>query len=195
MVRDQCHASMRKRMLFSCALMASACGPARYAGPAAIDPPEGQSSPDGIPIVQPAAPEPEPDTRTPGQVVVDILVSQGFACDAEESAWRCVPPSAKDWQLYVSFLNEANGTVTIWYDSYYARAFGQRCNRYNNAMRDLANTQFQFSVSCSDETQLFRMNTAVTYGPDLDVTGWANDHVQRRFDSWKLLDSIGAVRK
>lgn len=173
------------------AVFGVACGPGGYAGPAALPPPEGQSSPDGIPIVQPAPP---PDTRNEGQVVVDLLAQGGYTCIAEESRWSCTSQSTGKWPVYVSYVPEQTGQVTIWFDSYEYRAFAQPCPRFVDALKDLRNEQDSFSVSCDDKGQMFRMNTALSY-ENLDPNAWMKNHESRRASAWKLLDSIGAVRK
>jgi hypothetical protein len=62
-------------------------------------------------------------------------------------------------------------------------------------MNDLANPESWCAVSCDDKFQSFRMNTAILYGPDIDVMGWMNNHLQRRDESLRLLGSIAAIRQ
>ncbi len=141
------------------------------------------------------AQEPAPDNRNAGQVIVDILTSQGYACAAGDSSWTCnVPGDAMNWPLSVSYISEQDGSQTIWIDSYATRAFGHKCAEYINHMTDLAVAADQFSVSCDDGTQTFRMNTAFTYA-NAEVMSWMNNHLSHRQASWQLLLSARALRK
>ncbi|NUP13942.1 MAG: hypothetical protein HOW73_48525 [Polyangiaceae bacterium] len=137
--------------------------------------------------------QPAEDTRSEGQVIVDILATQGYACVAEEARWVCTPPS-DPWPMTVSYVPE-NGVTTIWFDSYSTRAFAKPCNRFNAATKDLAKADHSFTASCDDAIQSFRFNTAVVYGPDLDVVAWAKDHRDRRSEAHSLLVSVGAIRQ
>lgn len=137
------------------------------------------------------APEPPPDTRNAGQVVVDIMINNGYACTVQETRWECKGQEA--WPLYVSFVDTVN-PITIWWDSYEYRAFAHQCGEYAQAMKDLANGT-NFIASCDDTTQMFRFNTYAPYGPDLEVVNWAREHLNQRATSIKLLDSIHAIRR
>ncbi len=141
-----------------------------------------------------AAPEPQPDTRTPGQVIVDILQAHGHSCAAEATRYVCTAPN-DTWQYTVEYIVEANGSNTVWYDSYSNRAFAKKCARFNNAMADLKNPQHSFSTTCDDNTQAFRFNTALNYTPDLEVIEWIKSHLERRAESYRLLSSVGAIRQ
>lgn len=138
-------------------------------------------------------PEPPADTRNPGQVIVDIITSQGYACTAEENRWACMAPGG-NWQMYVSYIPTDN-PVTIWLDSYTNRAFARPCAEFTNAMNDLVHTGDWFMATCDDSAQQFRFNTRFSYRPDSEVMTWVKNHESHRSTSWTLLDSIKAVRK
>ncbi len=133
------------------------------------------------------------DTRNQGQVIVDILVSQNYACETEETRWRCVAPGVT-WAMYVSFVTTEE-PATIWFDSYSARAFARSCAKFTNAMTDLVDAAAFFTASCDDTTQQFRFNTRFSYLAETDVMAWAHSHEAHRTNSWSLLDSIRAIRK
>lgn len=145
------------------------------------------------PGVEPAQPEPAPDTRNEGQIVTDLLVQNGFACTAQETAWECTAPG-NSWQFYVSYVPVEGQATTIWFDSYWWRAFAQPCRKFGHAVTDLADTASLFSVSCDDASQKWRFNTSVQDTGGLDVVAWANNHIAKRNASYQLLNSIQAVR-
>ncbi len=145
------------------------------------------------PAGEPAAPEPVVDTRNQGQVIVDILTTQSYVCSIEETRWSCMPPGG-NWPMYVSYVT-TDDPVTIWFDSYTARAFARPCAKFTNAMADLAHAGDFFTASCDDTTQQFRFNTRFSYLADTDVMAWATNHQNRRTTAWTLLDSIKGVRK
>jgi hypothetical protein len=134
------------------------------------------------------------DNRNAGQVVIDILTQQGYKCTVEETRWDCVSPNAPNWTFYVSFIADDTQT-TIWLDSYALRAFGHPCPEFTNDMNDLAVPNDGFQVTCDDSSQQFRMNTALQYGSDLDVTGWTQNHMTHREASMELLRKAHAIRK
>jgi hypothetical protein len=141
------------------------------------------------------APEPQVDTRSSGQVIVDILQAHGHTCVAQETRYLCTAPGDA-WQYTVEYLIDPNtGANTIWYDSYSNRAFAKKCARFNNAISDLKNTEHSFSATCDDNTQTFRFNTALNYGPELEVIEWIKSHLERRAEAFRLLSSVGAIRK
>ncbi|NUO47797.1 MAG: hypothetical protein HOV80_02955 [Polyangiaceae bacterium] len=152
--------------------------------------PDAQATDDAA-STQPA--EPAVDNRSPGQVIVDIIATVGYACTAEESRWVCAKPG-DSWPITVSWVEEP-GATTIWFDSYLTRAFAKRCGSFSNAVRDLAVPDHSFTASCNDDVQNFRLNTAVVYGADLDVTGWLKVHEADRATAASLLHSVRAIRK
>ncbi len=143
---------------------------------------------------EPAA---EAAPAVPEQTVLDwaiqTLQSKGYTCAVEETRYVCAVPGS-NWPLTVSWVVETDKT-TLWFDSYETRAFGQRCARYTNHMRDLASVPSSFTVSCDDTTQTFRMNTALQYSQELDLMPWVQSHLEQRASSQKLLRSAGALRK
>jgi hypothetical protein len=132
------------------------------------------------------------DTRTPGQIFVEILVSQGYTCEQQPTAWECRGASPT-WQLYVSQVDNADGSSTIWFDSYLERAFAKRCGSFNNAMTDLYDQGNSFSASCDDSSRQFRFNTAVNYAGGLDVMAWVHAHETSRQSAAINLRSIKAL--
>lgn len=139
------------------------------------------------------APVAEVDTRNAGQVIVDIMASQGYTCTMYELNWECSAPGST-WPVSVSFV-EQEGATTIWFDSWLERAFAQPCSKFAFAVRDLADAQGSFEASCDDGRKMFRLNTAVTYGADLDVMGWLHDHEARRLQAGMNLRSIRALSR
>lgn len=124
---------------------------------------------------------------------IQQLQANGYACTQEETRYTCNVPGST-WPLTVSWLVEQDKT-SLWIDSYYMRAFGKRCDKYNNHMADLASPPDNFIVSCDDGPQSFRMNTSLLYTQDLDFMGWVKNHLEKRENSRKLLASVGALRK
>src|SRR4051812_26112668 len=129
--------------LASLALVASlaACAPGVYSsstvatGPAVEQQPEQQAE------------QPAPDTRNAGQVIADILVSQGYTCNVQDTAWECMAAGSQ-WPVYVSYVPQDDGSTTIWFDSYLERAFAKPCDGFANAITDLAATEGSFTASC-----------------------------------------------
>jgi hypothetical protein len=138
------------------------------------------------------APEPVADTRTPGQIFVEIVVSQGYTCEQQPTAWECRAPSAT-WQFYISQVDNADGSSTIWFDSYLERAFAQPCTTFTAAMQDLVDQPNSFSATCDDTNHLFRFNTAVNYAGGLDVMAWTHAHEASRLKAGINMRSIRAL--
>lgn len=136
-------------------------------------------------------PQPAPDTRNEGQMIVDLLTGGGYTCNVEETRWQCQSGTVT-WPLYISYLATDN-PVTIWFDSYQNRAFARPCANFTDAMKDLANNT-DFIVSCDDTTQQFRFNTYFSYAAGLDVTQLLAHHDEQRQNAVKLLDSVQAIR-
>ena len=179
--------------LASLALVVAACAPGMYSSQ-----PMMASAPAADPAQQAAEPAAEPaaapDTRSAGQVIADIMTSQGYTCTALDTSWECTS-SASPWQLYVSYVPQDGGQTTIWFDSYAERAFANPCANFNNAITDLAAPASAFTASCDDASKKFRLNTAVVYGSDLDVMGWVHNHEAQRASAAHNLRSIHALSK
>jgi hypothetical protein len=143
---------------------------------------------------EPAPQEPAADTRNAGQVIADILVSQGYTCNVQDTAWECMSAGSQ-WPVYVSYVPQEDGSTTIWFDSYLERAFAKPCDGFANAITDLAAPTASFTASCDDTSKKFRMNTAVVYGGDLDVMAWVHDHESRRASGAQNLRGIHALSK
>jgi len=145
--------------------------------------------------VQAAQAQAPVDNRNSGQVIVDIMQARGYACTVQDSRYDCTPPG-DGWQLAVSYvIDENTGGNTIWFDSYANRAFAKPCSRFTAALNDLVTPEHSFSTTCDDGSQTFRFNSAVTYGPEMDVDAWLASHLDRRANAFKLLSSIGAIRR
>jgi hypothetical protein len=144
------------------------------AGPAVAAPPEGR-------------PKPQLDPHSPGQVIVETMTGWGYTCTALATSWQCLAPHGA-WPVYVSYVPQADGSTTIWFDSWLERAYAKPCSKFEFTLHDLAATGFW--AGCDDASEKFRFNTAVVYGPDLDIMGWLAHHESRRTSAGQNLRSI-----
>lgn len=177
---------MRTLALLALALPLAACAPMSYS--------QGSYATTGGYAEPTPAPEPQVDNRNAGQVVVDIMAAAGYTCTALDTNWECLAPNS-NWQLYVSYVPADDGSITIWFDSWLERAFAKPCTEFSFAMQDLADTSGAFQASCDDNDKKFRLNTAVAYGSELDVTAWVHDHEARRVKAGQNLRSIRALSR
>jgi hypothetical protein len=152
-------------------------------------------------VQQQVAPEPEPepapqivDNRNPAQVVVDILVTHGYLCNASGSDLVCASPDS-GWQFVVWYENESDGTVQVGFDSFIKRVFGTPCEAFQSAVDDLRDDSNGFATTCEDTIQKFRLRQRLVYNATLDVPAWAADHLQRRLAAGLQLRSIHAIAK
>jgi hypothetical protein len=145
---------------------------------------------------QPATEQPAQDTRNAGQVIVDILVSQGRTCEVDDAnaRWVCTVPGST-WPETVQYVPKDDGQVTIWFDSFLDRAFARPCAKFVDAINDLNDPASSFTASCDDTAKNFRLNTAVVYGPELDVMAWVQNHEAKRADARNKLNSIHAIAR
>jgi hypothetical protein len=141
-----------------------------------------------------AAPAPEApvDNRTPGQVVVDTLGQAGFQCVGDGQTWQCTA-QGNTWAFTVSTGTNADGSVTVFFDSTTLRAFAQKCAKFDDAASDLQSDASAFKVTCDDAAQVFHFQTAYGYA-GADDAAWYGSHDRDRTNAVKLLDSIGAIR-
>jgi hypothetical protein len=137
---------------------------------------------------------PAPDTRTPAQVVVDILAANGYQCGPSGDDLACTTPN-DTWQFFVWYENQADGTVQVVYDSFINRAFAKRCYTFQAALEDLRDDSTGFSATCEDNLQKFRLRQRLVYNETLDVPAWAADHLQRRRNAGIQLRDIHALAK
>jgi hypothetical protein len=136
---------------------------------------------------------PAVDNRSPSEVVASIIQSQGYACvSTDQGNWQCTPPSGV-WSFYVSEQTNNDGSTTIFLDSWAERAFARPCVKFTDAMNDLADGQSAFTATCDDGSKKFRLNTALSYGSDLDVVAWVQNHEQHRMNAAQQLKGIRAL--
>ncbi len=128
---------------------------------------------------------------SPGQTVVDSLNAKGYTCTPAGDQWSCTSTLTGDWPFTVSWRKE-NAQTTIRFDSYVQRAFAHKCDEFRNHMDDLAVADDFYTVTCDDSTQRFAFDTAVKYIKDLNVDGWAKNHIANRERSQLLLSKTGA---
>ena len=179
----------RPLLVFAMALGSSATaaclGTAPHYGPAVEEPHAAQPQVANVP---PTKRPPAPFER-----VVRTFAGQGFACRSEPTRVVCEVPGS-DWPLTVELLAEQDRMTAVWIDSYLSRPLARPCREFTNALSDLNSGGGNLQVTCDDTIQSFRLNTAFTYGEDLDPVGLANVHLQERSRAYRLLDAIGAIR-
>jgi len=184
------HRAHRARFVILVAVcLAAGCGP-RVRGPASdVGPSGGDSS---VPVDTGAASTVPTTARDVQRYLVTTLMEAGYRCN-EDSPTQCM--TADDpWQVTVSTRVDPDATW-VGFDSYSTRAAGRTCGELRQMIDGLASKTEWFTVSCSDSQPVIRMSTWVTYGVELDVPAWMQQHRTSRFLAYQRLEATGAVTR
>jgi hypothetical protein len=153
----------------------------------------------GVVETAPPAPAPPDEQATPDLTPLEWVVAEitaaGYTCTLlRDAVYGCTTPD-DTWTVEVAFVwYEAQGEWVVVLDSYWLRAFGQPCSTFQNHIADLDDAASRFVVSCEDEAQRFRMDTAVPYVDDVDWAAWFQSHREKRYHAFTLLSSVNALR-
>jgi hypothetical protein len=162
----------------SCLLLL-ACGPAQR--PAAV-----QAGAE----VPAAGAQPGSDEDIP-RWVLRTLIGAGYQCNEDSPTQMCMTQDDR-WIVNVTTRVEADRAIIL-FDSFVPRTAHAACHTFRDQMAALRSDPSLFSVSCTDSAQQFRMNTALQYHQDLDVSAWIEEHRRSRYRAWQELAAISAT--
>lgn len=193
-----------------------ACGGAVVSPPAPVPPPaEPRATPAPGPTVEPleGAESPPPSPKpAPMQIVVNELAKTGWTCTpraGDMPTIDCPADAHHKTALRITYSNADSGCSSdepcfLRLESYGApRAFGKPCEKFEDAMNDLAIAAHHFSVTCSDTTgdpmtsQQFGFMTGiiVTDASQPGALAALKVHETDRVEAIEKLVSIKAVQR
>ena len=162
-----------------------ACGPAQR--PAAIQA-GGEIPAEG----DPAAVQPGSSDDIP-RWVLSTLIAAGYRCNEDSPTQMCMTQD-DSWVVNVTTRVEADRAIIL-FDSFLPRTANAACHTFRDQMAALRSDPSLFSVSCTDSAQQFRMNTALHYRQDLDLSAWIEEHRRSRYNAWQQLTAVSAVQR